>query len=84
MFDVNVVSQPDFSTFASAAAKSVNALNEASYKELLKQSVPKDKPVFRLEDPELFMNISTQKIAPGPGPEPGPKEASNIGTNNAR
>jgi cytochrome o ubiquinol oxidase subunit II len=84
MFDVNVVSQPDFASWASATAKSGNALNEGSYKELLKQSVPKDRPVFRLEDPELFMNISTQKIPPGPGPEPSPKEATNIGTSNVR
>src|SRR6201989_1321420 len=52
MFDVNVVSQPDFASWASATAKSDNALNEVSYKDFLKQSVPKDKPVFRLDDPE--------------------------------
>ncbi len=84
MFDVHVVSQTEFATFATNAVRGDRALNTDSYKELLKQSVPKDRPVFRLDDPELFMNISTQKIPPGPGPEPSPKEASNIGTNNAR
>ena len=32
-----------------------HALNADSYKELVKQSVPKDKPVYRLDDPELFL-----------------------------
>jgi len=80
MFDVRVVSQSEFLSWASATVKSDRALNADGYKELLKQSVPKDKLVFQLDDPELFQAISTQKIAPGPGP----KEAANIGAGNAR
>jgi cytochrome o ubiquinol oxidase subunit II len=84
MFDVHVVSQPDFANWASATVKSDRVLNSDVYKsELLKQSVPTDKPVYRLDDPELFVKISTQKIPPGPGPELD-KEAANIGAKNVR
>jgi cytochrome o ubiquinol oxidase subunit 2 len=85
LFDVHVVSQPEFASFASNTVKSDRVLNADTYKsELLKQSVPKETALYRLDDPELFGSIATQKIPPGPGPESGPKEASNIGTNNAR
>ena len=70
MFDVHVVPQNEFSDWASKTVKSDNALDAKSYDELVKQSVPKDKPVYRLADPELFGKISMQTIAPGPGPEP--------------
>jgi cytochrome o ubiquinol oxidase subunit II len=85
LFDVHVVSQPDFASFASNTVKSDRVLTSDVYKsELLKQSVPKETALYRLDDPELFGSIATQKIPPGPGPEPAPKEASNIGSNNAR
>jgi cytochrome o ubiquinol oxidase subunit II len=79
MFDVHVVSQTDFADWATKSARSGQALNADSYKELAKQSVPKDKPVYRLEDPELFLGIATQRIAPGPGPKPasGKEETAN-------
>src|SRR5258705_6457123 len=81
LFDVHVVSEPDFASFASNAVKSDRVLNGDSYKQdLLKQSVPKDKTVYRLDDPELFMAIATQKIPPGPGPQ----EAANTGAGNVR
>ena len=49
MFDVHVVSQTDFSDWASKTAKSDQALNVDSYKELIKQSVPKDKTVLSID-----------------------------------
>jgi cytochrome o ubiquinol oxidase subunit 2 len=80
-FEVKVVSQPEFSNFASTTVRSDRALNGDVYrKELWPQSVPKDKAAWRLDDPELFMNISTQKIPPGPGPQ----EAANSGASNVR
>ena len=61
--------------------KSDRVLNADSYKkELLPQSVPKETSVYRLEDPELFQAIVSQKIPPGPGPQ----EAANIGASNVR
>jgi cytochrome o ubiquinol oxidase subunit 2 len=81
MFDVHVVSQTDFDSFASNTVRSNNVLNADVYKkDLLKQSVPKDKPAFRLDEPLLFHDIATQKLPPGPGPQ----EAANIGAGNAR
>src|ERR1700757_1210649 len=85
MFDVHVVSEPEFASFASNTVKSDRVLNSDVYKsELLKQSVPKEQAAYHPGDPELFGAITTQKIPPGPGREPSPKEASNIGTNNVR
>ena len=69
LFDVHVVPQTEFSDWASKTAHGDNALNAETYKELIKQSVPKDKALYRLTDPELFQGIATQRIAPGPGPE---------------
>jgi cytochrome o ubiquinol oxidase subunit 2 len=81
LFDVHVVSDLDFASFASNTVKSDRALNGDSYKqELLNQSVPKDKPSYRLDDPELFQAIVTQKIPPGPGPQ----ETAKIGASNVR
>ncbi len=69
MFDVHVVSQTDFASLASDTVKSDRVLNADSYKaELLKQSVPKDKPGYRLDDPELFEAIAMQKNSAGAGP----------------
>jgi cytochrome o ubiquinol oxidase subunit II len=85
LFDVHVVSGPDFASFASNTVRSNRELNSDIYKsELLKQSVPKEQAAYHLTDPELFGSIATQKIPPGPGPEPRPKEASNIGAGNVR
>jgi cytochrome o ubiquinol oxidase subunit II len=80
LFDVHVVSQPEFASWASSAARGDRALNTDSYKELLAQSVPKDKRSYRLDDPELFQAIATQKIPPGPGPQ----ETAKIGAANVR
>jgi len=81
LFDVQVVSQTDFASFASNTIKSDRALNGDSYREeLLRQSVPKGKTVYRLNDPLLFHDIATQKIPPGPGP----REAANTGANDVR
>ncbi len=81
MFDVQVVSQTDFASFASNTFKSDRALNGDSYRqELLRQSVPKDTALYRLDDPLLFHDIATQKIPPGPGPQ----EAASAGASNVR
>jgi len=69
LFDVHVVSQTQFDDWASGASKSSQALDRKTYGELIKQSVPKDKPVYNLTDPLLFHDIATQMIPPGPGPE---------------
>jgi cytochrome o ubiquinol oxidase subunit 2 len=81
LFDVHVVSQTDFANWASSTVRSDNVLNADVYKQqLLKQSVPKDKPAWRLDEPLLFHDIATQKLPPGPGPQ----EASNAEAGHAR
>jgi cytochrome o ubiquinol oxidase subunit II len=81
LFDVHVVSEPDFASFASNTVKSDRILSADTYKsELLKQSVPREQAIYRLDDPELFTKIVTQKIPPGPGP----LEAANSGAGNVR
>jgi cytochrome o ubiquinol oxidase subunit 2 len=68
MFDVHVVSQPEFVDWVSRTAQSDHVLNADTYGELNKQFVPKDKQLYRLDDPELFQSIATQRTPPGPGP----------------
>jgi cytochrome o ubiquinol oxidase subunit II len=69
MFDVHVVSPAEFADWASGAGRNGAALDRQAYSELAKQSVPKDKPVYKLTDPLLFHDIATQQIPPGPGPD---------------
>jgi cytochrome o ubiquinol oxidase subunit II len=68
LFDVHVVSQAEFADWASGAGRSGEPLDRSAYTELAKQSMPKDKPVYRLTDPLLFHDIATQEIPPAPGP----------------
>src|SRR5246127_5518650 len=52
LFDVHVVSQTDFASWASSTVRGDKVLNADVYrKDLLKQSVPKDKPAWRLDEP---------------------------------
>jgi cytochrome o ubiquinol oxidase subunit 2 len=69
MFDVHVISPLAFPDWVASTARSGNVLNTDSYTSLARQSVPKDKTAYRLDDAELFQNIATQRIPPGPGPE---------------
>ena len=69
LFDVHVVSQPQFVEWAVNTARSDQVLNEASYRKLSEQSIEKNATVFRLDDPELFDKITSQRIPPGPGPQ---------------
>jgi cytochrome o ubiquinol oxidase subunit 2 len=70
MFDVNVVSQMAFPDWVQRTAQgSTEVLNADIYRKLTQQSVPKDKMTFRLEDPELFDQIVSLKLPPGPGPQ---------------
>jgi cytochrome o ubiquinol oxidase subunit 2 len=45
-------------------------LDQAGYAMLVRQSQSVPPMSYRGVDPQLFHAISTQKIAPGPGPEP--------------
>ena len=67
LFDVHVVPQNEFSDWATKTGQERQALNADSYGELNKQSVPKDKMLYRLTDPELFQGIATQTDCAGAG-----------------
>jgi cytochrome o ubiquinol oxidase subunit 2 len=70
MFDVHVVSALEFPNWVAGVAKSERALNADSYKSLLqKQTTEAGRPTYRLDDVLLFEAISTQQIAPQPGPQ---------------
>src|SRR5579871_2632053 len=69
LFDVHVVSPLDFPKWVEATAKSGTVLSTDVYKQLAQQSVETGRPSYRLDDPLLFHDIATQKIAPGPGPQ---------------
>ncbi len=69
MFDVNVVSSLEFPNWVANTGKSNQVLNADSYKNLLKQTVETGRPTYRLDDPRLFQLITTQQIAPQPGPK---------------
>jgi cytochrome o ubiquinol oxidase subunit 2 len=68
LFDVHVVSQPDFVDWTVNTAHSGQVLNEARYRELTEQSIERTVTNYRLDDPELFDKITSQRIPPGPGP----------------
>jgi cytochrome o ubiquinol oxidase subunit II len=69
LFDVHVVSQPEFSEWAIDTHRGDRVLDEATYRKLTEQSIEKNPTSFRLDDPELFNNITSQRIPPGPGPQ---------------
>jgi cytochrome o ubiquinol oxidase subunit II len=69
MFDVHVVSPLDFPNWVETTAKSNNALTADAYKQLMEQFVEPGRPTYRLPDPRLFDDITSQRIPPGPGPK---------------
>jgi cytochrome o ubiquinol oxidase subunit 2 len=68
LFDVHVVSQPEFVEWSVNTGHSDQVLNEASYRKLTEQSIERNVTNYRLDDPELFDKITSQRIPPGPGP----------------
>jgi cytochrome o ubiquinol oxidase subunit II len=85
MFDVNVVSPLEFPNWVATTGKSDQVMNADSYKSLLTQTVETGRPTYRLDDPRLFELITTQHIAPQPGPKLTTNAAqSYLGTQNAR
>ena len=85
MFDVHVISPLEFPNWVANTAKSSQVLNTDSIKKLMQQTIEPSKPTFRLDDPRLFEDIVSQRIAPQPGPKLTTNAAqSYIGAQNAR
>ena len=69
LFDVHVIPQLAFPDWVASTAGSGQILNEDSYKKLTQQTIERNKPTYRLDDPTLFQAIVSQRIPPGPGPQ---------------
>jgi len=70
-FEVQAVPAERFATWVAAARGTGPILDAESYAALARQSVNTTPFTFRAADPELFQQIVTQKLAPGPGPQTG-------------
>lgn len=69
-FQVRSVPPAQFAAWAQGVRGAGPMLDQAAYAQLAKQSQRVPPMSFRGVDPQLFQGIATQKIAPGPGPEP--------------
>ena len=69
-FPVKSVPAAAFDSWVAAAKASGPTLDRAAYDGLTQQSQRVPPSTFRGVDPQLFQQISSQKIPPGPGPQP--------------
>lgn len=69
-FEVKSVAAADFAAWAASVKGSGAVLDQATYAGLTQQSQAVATTTYRAIDPQLFQAVATQKITPGPGPEP--------------
>jgi cytochrome o ubiquinol oxidase subunit 2 len=69
-FEVKSVPPAEFASWAQAARGAGPMLDQAAYGLLAQQSQRVTPFTYRGVDPQLFWAVATQKIPPGPGPEP--------------
>jgi cytochrome o ubiquinol oxidase subunit 2 len=69
-FPVKSVPAADFDAWVAGVRSAGPVLDRAAYAGLLQQSQRDPASSFRAVDPQLFQAVATQKIAPGPGPQP--------------
>jgi cytochrome o ubiquinol oxidase subunit 2 len=67
-FQVKSVAPADFTAWAQGAHSGGPALDQAAYLSLEQQSRAVRPFTYSSVDPQLFMAVATQRIAPGPGP----------------
>ena len=70
-FDVLALPAERFASWIEATRKAGPTLDSESYADLATQSMDVQPFTFRTVDPELFQQIVTQKLPPGPGPQTG-------------
>ncbi len=75
-FDVHALPADRFAAWIEDLRKTGPTLDAASYATLAKQSINATPFTYRAADPELFQQIVTQKLPPGPGPQTGRPDAS--------
>jgi len=76
-FDVHAVSAEQFAQWATAARVSGPVLDEAAYRELLKQSQDVSPYTYRSVQAGLFDDIVEQRLPPGQGPPTAQSAGSN-------
>jgi cytochrome o ubiquinol oxidase subunit 2 len=69
-FQVRSVSDADFQNWVNSVRSSGATLDQAAYTNLMQQTQRVPPSTYKATDPQLFDAIATQKIPPGPGPEP--------------
>ncbi len=70
-FDVQAVPAERFAAWIDATRNTGPTLDAGSYAALARQSMNTSPFTFRAADPELFQQIVTQQLPPGPGPQTG-------------
>jgi cytochrome o ubiquinol oxidase subunit II len=70
-FNVQAVTAEQFATWVETTRKDGPMLDPASYTALTRQSMNTRPFTFRSADPQLFQEIVSQKLPPGPGPQTG-------------
>jgi cytochrome o ubiquinol oxidase subunit 2 len=75
-FDVLAVPAEQFAGWIEATRNTGPTLDPGSYAALARQSKNTAPFTFRAADPELFQQIVTQKLPPGPGPKTGRPDPS--------
>jgi cytochrome o ubiquinol oxidase subunit 2 len=70
-FDVLALQAERFASWVEATRNTGPILDPGSYAALARQSMNTPPFTFRAADPELFQQIVTQKLPPGPGPRTG-------------
>ena len=73
-FEVKSVPVADFTAWAKSARESGPVLDKTAYEALLHQTQRVPPSTYRAVDSGLFQDVATQKIPPGPGPQPGGPE----------
>jgi cytochrome o ubiquinol oxidase subunit 2 len=75
-FQVRSLPADQFGAWVAEARRSGPVLDQAAYAGLTRQTQRVPAASYRSVDPGLFQAVATQKIAPGPGPQPeGPAHA---------
>jgi cytochrome o ubiquinol oxidase subunit 2 len=68
-FEVHAVPPDQFAAWIDATRNTGPTLDAGSYAALAKQSMNTPPFTYRAADPDLFLQIVTQKLPPGPGPQ---------------
>jgi len=78
-FDTDAVSQGQFEAWVASTRAAGPVLDDAAYRELLRQSVPSQPYTYRSVRPGLFADIVMLRLPPGEGPRGGVTNVHPVG-----